>query len=56
LGQLFLIEPGAYRAIDEIVGSESKGQGSIEIVDTTVHEIGDDTFDDRDSAAPAADP
>ena len=31
---VFLIEPGAYRKVDEVVGSETKGQGSIEIIDT----------------------
>lgn len=41
-----LIEPGAYRRIDECVGAETRGQGSIEIVDTTVHEQGDEKFDE----------
>ncbi len=43
---VFLIEPGAYRKVDEVVGSETKGQGSIEIIDTCVQEQGDEKFDE----------
>jgi ribosome maturation protein SDO1 len=43
---LILIEPGAYRQIDECVSKETKGQGTLEVVDTTVHDQGDENLDE----------
>ena len=43
---MVLIEPGAFRKVDEVVGAETRGQGSLEVVDTTVHEEGDEKFDE----------
>ncbi|KNC53692.1 ribosome maturation protein SBDS [Thecamonas trahens ATCC 50062] len=40
-----LVDPGAYRAIDSIVGSLARGQGRVEILDTTVIEDGEEALE-----------
>ena len=44
---MVLIEPGAFRRVDECVGAETRGQGSIEVLDTTVRDVGDEKFDEQ---------
>lgn len=40
-----LIEPGAYRTFDDIVGEHTSGAGTIEVVDLAVVELGEEEFE-----------
>lgn len=45
-----LIDPGAFRAVDEAVRAGTRGGGSVEVLDLAVHEAGDEILDS--SSAP----
>ena len=40
--QVCLIDPGCYREIDEVVQSDTKGQGSVEVLSLKDVEEGDE--------------
>lgn len=41
---IVLIEPGKYREIFDVVAKNTKGQGSIEVLDMAVQQLGDELF------------
>ncbi|DBA04101.1 TPA: hypothetical protein N0F65_009448 [Lagenidium giganteum] len=42
-----LIYPGSYRVVDALVQEHSKGQGSLEVIELSVHEEGEHNIDDE---------
>lgn len=38
------VDPGSFRPLDELVGAESKGKASVEVLDTAVVKEGDENF------------
>lgn len=42
---IIVIDPGQYRSVDEVIQTETKGKGTLEIMDLQIRDGGDDNFE-----------